>query len=85
MPGGQKVDSKNFNYITPYVVKLSMCTVEGQCLEYLVCITLLLVQIQLQKMFDILWMSLMDYLVTIVKYQSLVSFPMTRQVIINPG
>jgi hypothetical protein len=27
LPGGQKVDSKNFNYITPYVVKLSMCPV----------------------------------------------------------
>ena len=27
MPGGQKVDSKIFNYITPYVVKLSMCSV----------------------------------------------------------
>ena len=24
LPGGQKVDSKFFNYITPYVVKLSM-------------------------------------------------------------
>ena len=27
MPGGKKVDSKFFNYITPYVVKLSMCSV----------------------------------------------------------
>ena len=26
MPGGQKVDSKMFNHITPYLVKLSMCT-----------------------------------------------------------
>ena len=26
MPGGQKADSKIFNYITPYLVKLSMCT-----------------------------------------------------------